>query len=40
MKTIRTIRIATATHIIIAVVVAAGIFFLLGGGQWVSGLMH
>jgi hypothetical protein len=40
MKTIRTIRITTATHILIAVVVVMGIFFLLGGGTWVTGMMH
>jgi hypothetical protein len=40
MKTIRTIRMTTATHILIAVAVVIGGFFLLGGGHWVTGMMH
>ena len=40
MKTIRTIRLTIVTHILIAIVVVVGGFFLLGGGHWVTGMMH
>ena len=40
MKTIRTIRLTTVTHILIVIVVVVGGFFLLGGGHWVTGMMH